>query len=442
MVPSLMRSGAGDTAFILSPSTQLTWQSWLDEVAGYYMEFLARDERRILLHEPDFTRFSILLMALLAAGKQVLICANGQPDWLRELAPQCDLAILPEPMSGLSCWIDNVKVGSVSPQDCPSINDQQELIFFTSGSSGKPKAIVKQWRQLCNEADAHASLWGIPEGALVLSSVSHLHIYGLLFKLVLPLRMKLPVFAPQIQFPEQLHKQLTHAGPCLFISSPAYLSRVAEYGEFGTVSRQPWLTFSSGGPLPPRVGEQFELAALSPPAEIFGSTETGGIAWRRYPDRAWQPLPGVEISSGEAGRIRLRSPWQGGDRQSWYKGDDAICLHDNGQFDLLGRLDRIVKLEEKRLSLDEVEDRLRQHPQCIQAKALLLQGKRPQLGVVVQIADLGSQDKPELIGALKQYLSRYFEPVLLPKKWRLVAELPVDSQGKTSLARLNGLFTK
>ena len=41
--------------------------------------------------------------------------------------------------------------------------------------------------------------------------------------------------------------------------------------------------------------------------------------------------------------------------QTNYLLDDRGTLFHNGQFELLGRFDRIIKLEEKRLSLDELE---------------------------------------------------------------------------------------
>jgi acyl-coenzyme A synthetase/AMP-(fatty) acid ligase len=42
--------------------------------------------------------------------------------------------------------------------------------------------------------------------------------------------------------------------------------------------------------------------------------------------------------------------------------DDGIELMPDGRFRLLGRLDRVVKIEEKRLSLPEMEARLAASP--------------------------------------------------------------------------------
>ena len=38
--------------------------------------------------------------------------------------------------------------------------------------------------------------------------------------------------------------------------------------------------------------------------------------------------------------------------------DDRALIHKNGQFKLLGRIDRTIKIEEKRLNLDELENYL------------------------------------------------------------------------------------
>ncbi len=84
------------------------------------------------------------------------------------------------------------------------------------------------------------------------------------------------------------------------------------------------------------------------PVEIYGSSETGGIAWRQT-ESLWQPLPGVQLALNTEGALRIDSPWLalGQTEQT----ADAAELFADGRFALRGRLDRIIKLEEKRISL-------------------------------------------------------------------------------------------
>src|SRR5690606_13915344 len=95
------------------------------------------------------------------------------------------------------------------------------------------------------------------------------------------------------------------------------------------------------------------------PCEILGSTETGGVAWRQQQgDDGWTALPGVDVALNDAGLLQVTSPWA--DAGAQVMGDRAELL-DAGRFRLLGRADEIVKLEEKRLSLTEMNARLQAH---------------------------------------------------------------------------------
>ncbi|MCV5990444.1 AMP-binding protein, partial [Escherichia coli] len=50
------------------------------------------------------------------------------------------------------------------------------------------------------------------------------------------------------------------------------------------------------------------------------------------------------------------------DENTWYQTADECYFHDSISFELRGRTDRIVKVEEKRISLVEVEKRIEQLP--------------------------------------------------------------------------------
>ena len=99
------------------------------------------------------------------------------------------------------------------------------------------------------------------------------------------------------------------------------------------------------------------------PIEVFGSTETGGIAYRQQHSshELWQLFDGVQAELNQEGCLKLQSPNIAIDpdaNNSWYQTADACRFHSATQFELLGRTDRIVKIEEKRISLVEVEQRL------------------------------------------------------------------------------------
>ncbi|WP_416306505.1 AMP-binding protein [Neptunicella sp. SCSIO 80796] len=428
--------------FLIAPDKVVSKGSWLQDVANCMAQFKQSSAAVWLLYEPDLYAFSVYFMALLGAQKQIVLTANGQPETIRSMQASFELAILPDVIEGVACW-QKSPTQLVDKEFALDIKDEQQIHFYTSGSSGSAKKVVKYWYQLEREVRCHQQLWkDLLPGSLTVASVSHQHIYGLLFKFLVPLLSEQSIYLPLIQFPEQLEQVASCQQALIFISSPAYLSRTANeptnIASYSSIKQ----VFSSGGPLLAETASQLIDSANIAPVEIYGSTETGGIAWRKQAvNSVWQTLTGIEVRTDQQNRLSIRSPFLADD--NWFETDDKASLYDNRHFDLQGRVDRIVKLEEKRLSLTELELRLQQHPDCRRAKALLINNKRVQLAVVIELADemQDVENKPQLSQQFRQYLSGFFEPVLLPRKWRFVRELPMDNQGKTSLQMLQGMFS-
>ena len=119
--------------------------------------------------------------------------------------------------------------------------------------------------------------------ANIMSTVTHQHIYGLLFTVLWPLAARRPVTLPLVDYPEQLQQILAKANCQRYalISSPAHLQRLDNLPQLAKYSHSLATVFSSGGPLPNSVPEDFAEHELNAPIEVYGSTETGGIGWRR-----------------------------------------------------------------------------------------------------------------------------------------------------------------
>lgn len=319
------------------------------------------------------------------------------------------------------------------------VPERLDLTLFSSGSTGEPKAIPKAWPQLEAELRVQMALWGQAlADTRVLASVSHQHIYGLLFRILLPLALGRPFDRRSIDYPEQLAVQTT---PWALIASPAFLSRL----DPAISAAGCRLIVSSGGPLQPEDAHQARALLGQLPVEIFGSSETGGIGWRQRHQiqTPWATLPGVEVRVGPDQGLLLRSPFlaEGG----WLACADRILMKGAG-FELLGRQDRVIKLEEKRISLDEVETCLQALPEVELAAVLPLhQGQRQILGAVLVLSELGVARWAELgqgrfLLALRQQLRPWLEPVALPRSLRRVESMPVNAQGKRPWPQLKELF--
>jgi len=232
----------------------------------------------------------------------------------------------------------------------------------------------------------------------------------------------------------------------VLVSTPAQLDRFPGLLALGEWHR-PEIVFSSGGPLSAATAALYREAFGAAPVEVFGSTETGGVAWRQRdgaPDEdAWTPFSGIAVSLDEDGALVLDSAYLPG--RGW-RMDDAATLLAGGRFLLRGRLDRVVKIEGKRLSLPELEQRLEAHAWVERACAVALPAPQ-RLGVVVVPSPEGAAALRRLgaraLGdALRRHLAPALDPTLLPKRFRYVDALPVSERGKVSAQALAQLFAR
>ena len=391
----------------------------------------------------DSLLFAQALLACALTGREAILPGHQRPAALAEQSGDFDGILTDSEALGEGLgrpWLQLPLAASAGANDrCWPAPGALQLTLFTSGSTGEPKAIPKAWHQLDAELRVLITLWGERlEEARLLASVSHQHIYGLLFRILLPLVLRVPFARTLTLYPEQLQHQ---PGRWALIASPAFLGRLdPEIPAQGCT-----LIVSSGGPLALAGARQSERLFGQLPVEVFGSSETGGIAWRqsRQADTPWQPMPGIEIALAEGDKLLLSSPYLPDDKPLLCA--DRIRLCESG-FHLLGRGDRVVKIEEKRISLDEVEARLQGLPWVAAAAVLpLTLAVRQQIGAVLVLTDAG-QTQWQALGqgrfliALREQLRAWLEPVALPRRLRVLPELPFNSQGKRPWRQLKALL--
>ncbi len=321
--------------------------------------------------------------------------------------------------------------------------------LFTSGSTGERKRITKTFRQLDNEIAALQLQWGMEtQGAPRFATVSHLHIYGFLFKVLWPLCSGAAFYETNFVFWEELLGQLA-GDSAVIISSPAHLRHLPQaIRQVGGNVRHTTI-FSSGGPLSKETSDAIEMAGASIPVEVFGSTETGGIAHRRQGSISapWRPLPNVSIKI-ENELLAVQSPCLE-NPDAWFVTTDRVQAEEGNSFRLLGRNDRVVKVLEKRVSLDEMESRLTEHSFVSAGRILALPASeksgRELLGAAMELTGEGKEcftreGRAGVIAELKRHLELHFESVTIPRRWRFVDALPRDAQGKTTLSGVLELF--
>ena len=230
------------------------------------------------------------------------------------------------------------------------------------------------------------------------------------------------------------------------MSSPALLKRIGHLPSGASGWRA---VFSSGGLLPADAAADATRVLGTCPIEVLGSTETSGVAWRRQTSAAattFTAMPRVETRAGEDQLLEASSPFSG--QPGWLTMGDQVTFAGPGQFVLSGRGDHLAKIEDKRVSLAEIERYLCESEWIEEAAAVALDdGGRQYVGVVVQLnavgaAELAHRGRRALNQALKAALRTRIEPIALPRKFRYVDTMPVDAQGKRQRAALEDLFAR
>ena len=372
------------------------------------------------------------VVAVLASDARAASCAAidvGVDLWLTDTAlPATATRVLamPIPQGGIT---------AAAPAGVRLDPGVAGVVLCTSGSSGQPKQIFKQWGQLAAEVAALEAHWQwAATPSCVLGSVSAQHMYGLIFRLLWPLCAGRTIGRRQLVYPEALQQTTLQQGASTWIVSPALLSRLGDGLDWPALRGAVTQIISAGGPLAAADARRARDALACTPDEIYGSSETGAIAWRQNAG-SWRPLPAAAFDIGADGALLLQSPWT--DSAALVASCDAARAVAGG-FELLGRLDRIVKVEQKRISLAAVEQALASHPWVHEARTGLRAGGK-RLTALIALTPAGLQQlrgagRKALIQALRRHTALHCEPLAVPRHWRLVAALPWNAQGKIAQA--------
>ncbi|MDH5905543.1 AMP-binding protein [Vibrio splendidus] len=446
----LSQNRAPESIVCFDDNSEITWQTFNDDLSQLVNLLSSSHFQRVAICTQDSCLFSVAFLACAVSKKHIILPGNYQPCALAELSEHFDCLLVDDSIGEVD--VSNVRniqnlldsnpkaqqplIDNLTPIDLAAI----QLTLFTSGSSGTPKAIDKTLEHLDIEIAQLDKNWGdLLKGNRVHSTVSHQHIYGLLFRILWPLCSGVPFARHNLEYPEQI---LSHANKqSVLISSPALLKRL----KHETKSAQLAGVFSSGGPLPTESAHQALNLLGHFPIEVFGSTETGGIAFRQQQSAQtpWQLFDCIEASLNSENCIKLLSPYI--DKNNWYQTADECEMVSSNQFILKGRTDRVIKIEEKRVSLVEVEKRLEQLPWV--SECVVIPFEEPERLILASVLVLSDQGQAKLATMskgkfwlmLRSELRKWLEPIAIPRKYRVVDEIPLNSQGKRLTSHIEQL---
>ncbi len=422
-----------------------TWKDFAEDCTKMRHFLLSQNVEKWILNCEDCYYFYVTFASLLQCRKEILLTANITPEFIKEIRLP-SIGFLTDQKApdstDIAAIIEQPSMGT--EEFPPIVASETKIHMYTSGSTGHPKAVLQRMKEFELDNAFIMSKWGDEFWKrIVCSCVNQHHIYGLLFSVMLPFAAGVPFRRNRITVPAEF-KSLTDTS-YMIIAVPAFLKRTVE-DETESFGLKSPVIFTSGGVLTPDVAKKTDQIMGFWPIEVYGSTETSGIAYRQSKNGLeWTPFDNAEISQNADGCLIIRSPYISD--PAGFETADLVEIFPDGRFLLKGRSDSIVKIEEKRISVTEVENRLNQNPYVKDSCVIAMADRRQYLAAAVVLSPAGVEkfvgaDKFDINQYFRNYLAGFFEAVVLPRKWRYLEAIPQNAMGKRKKDDIKALFEK
>mgnify|MGYP000255759203 CR=1 FL=1 len=238
-------------------------------------------------------------------------------------------------------------------------NHDFSMMFFTSGSTGNPVGALKTKSNLEEEVKVFSKLIKKYKIKQVIVTVPFVHIYGTLIGLLYPLLNDIDIILKEHFLPHDLLDAIDENS--LIVTTPLYIKALNKTTHNINLSSS--LFISSTAPLDSQNTNEFIHKFNTNIIQLFGSTETSGIAYKINNDELWTPLEKVEISTNDENELKVKSPFVS---NTLYENDfinikGSMQTFDyieqsNNQFKLIGRSSKILKVAGKRYSTIQIEN--------------------------------------------------------------------------------------
>jgi len=376
------------------------------------------------------------LLALWQTGRSPLLvdpAITSEPSGLRARGSRMPVLA---PAEAADPWADVAVVESGGAPINPRFpaGDEAEVAFFTSGSTGEPKIVRKNAYQFAEQHAVEAPWLGLSGRPLsALCFVPAFHILGYIYGFDMPACSAGSTLFCRSSAPQDWIDEIRVRPPDVVVAVPLHYRLMTQVL---TTPLPPATYVSSGGPLDPVVGAEFHRLAGSSVLQVYGSTETGGIATRRGSE-PWQLFPGLEWQCRESdSRLLVKSAWQDRADEWCATGDAAVA--EGETFRLLGRADSVVKVGGRRFSTGEVVQTVLTEPAIQQAHAVVYE----RFGeTAVALFVVGCKDVRLTAADVRRLLARRLAPFKVPRTIKVLAALPARGLGKVDEDALRSLIS-
>jgi long-chain acyl-CoA synthetase len=476
----------GDRPMVEEAGLRLTYReaaARVEAMAGGIAATAAPGDRVVLATSNGYDQFLLCLAACRAGAVAVPVNSQMRPEEIDHVVLDSGASLVVRSAHDVLGDAPTAAVDEVwaDPSDVAAI-------FYTSGTTGKPKGARLTHRALVGQA-ASAALWPSRwhrDEAVYALPVAHIMGFSLLISLACA---GIPAYSlPKFKATEVLDA-IEGRRATIFMGVPAMYRLMLEAGAEQRDLRSIRVWGSGADVMPPELARRFQAmgaAATFPIAglsvggaafvEGYGMVETGGgvaaklslpgfhlpaVIPRLFGDALGVPLPsmrmkvvggdGAEVGMGQIGELLVKGPnvLEGyhGDaaataamrtEDGWLRTGDLARRGPFGMVGFAGRAKDVIKTGGYSVYAVEVERVMETHPDVVEAAVVGLPDDR--LGqvpaVAVRVRAGAAVTENDLLAFGREHLATY----KAPRAVRVVAEMPRTGTDKVAKQRLVPLF--
>lgn len=321
-------------------------------------------------------------------------------------------------------------------------------VMFTADSLGDPKGVLRTTENMTAAVENVVEALGIDKSSRILTAVPLFHAYGWDLGLLPVLRTGATMFLEEEISAKRVAKLLREHSVDVLPGTPTMYTELSRLPTAKPLKIKNARYLSGGSRLDPEVAESFSEKYGIRLIACYHSTEAGVISLditAKSPRSVGKPIAGIEVrvtdgkghkvAMGKEGLIWVRgasiSPRSTGpfkdeeshhgkglapigsfDEDGWFRTGDTGKLDRSGRLFLTGREDHVVKVEGKRVSLNEVEGCLESFPNVKAAQAMVVTDPLTGAMVVARVVAETSLEAEEII----DYCARNLAPYKVPRR--------------------------